>query len=89
MWIQELLWDADTEDKLASKHGVRLDEVADVCFGEHYERRGRENTHLLFGQTSAGRYLMVVLGPRPDRRAKLITAREMTDAERRAYQEAR
>lgn len=39
----------------------------------------------MFGTTSAGRYLLVVLTEAMDGRDYVVTAREMTNAERQAF----
>ena len=47
---------------------------------------GRDGTTVLFGQTHAGRYLLVVLAwSGADGRWYVVTARTMTDPERRVY----
>lgn len=46
---------------------------------------GRQGTEYLFGTTSAGRYLLVVLAEAIDGRDYVVTARAMTDAERRTF----
>lgn len=61
-------------------------EVEEVCFGAHtlLHTRGVGKIVLL-GQTQAGRYLFVVLASRSRREYRPVTARDMTDAERRLY----
>jgi hypothetical protein len=46
---------------------------------------GREGTEYVFGTTSAGRYLLVVLTEAVDGRDYVVTAREMTHAERQTF----
>jgi hypothetical protein len=46
---------------------------------------GRDGTTLLFGQIYAGRYLLVVLAGSGDARWYVVTARNMTDSERRIF----
>ena len=46
---------------------------------------GRDGTTVLFGQTHAGRHLLVVLAGSGDGRWYVVTARTMTDPERRVY----
>ena len=47
--------------------------------------RGREGTEYVFGTTDAGRHLLVVLTNSIDGRGYVVTARDMTDAERQAF----
>ncbi len=56
---------------------------------EPFVRRTRQQRLRLIGQTAAGRYLTIFLGPRGGGVFGLITARDATDAERRVYQEHR
>ena len=46
---------------------------------------GRDGTTLLFGQTHAGRHVLMVLSKYGDGRWYVVTARSMTDSERRIY----
>lgn len=46
---------------------------------------GRDDTTLIFGATDAGRLLVVVLAESEDGRLFVVTARDMTDLERRAF----
>lgn len=48
---------------------------------------GRDGTRLVFAQTSAGRYLLVVLSEAIDGRDYVVTARDMTENERHAFAE--
>jgi hypothetical protein len=46
----------------------------------------REIRWTVFGTTNSGRYLLVVLAEASDGRDYVVTARDMTDAERQAFQ---
>lgn len=86
--IDELLWDDWNAEHLA-RHHVSPTEVDEVCFGEPWILRGREGRFVVFGQTLAGRYLLVILGERGAGLFYPITARDMTETERRRYRQAR
>ena len=76
-------------DKIESRHGVRLEEVEQTCYGEdRHVRRSREGLYKLFGRSEAGRYLLVVLAEVGQGVWRLVTAREMNDGERRLYRRA-
>jgi uncharacterized protein len=75
-------------EKIETKHGVAWREVEEVCYGRHAQRQGRNDTLQLFGQTYAGRYLLVVMVPHTHA-WKVVTARDMDFRERRWYQEVR
>jgi hypothetical protein len=89
--ITSIIWLPDVIEKLEGKHGVTVEEVEEVFqFGPIYrrgprgERRG-ENLYYAYGQTQAGRYLFVVFIYKLNRRALILSARDMTDKERRLY----
>ena len=87
--IYELIVEPDREEHIAV-HGVTVEEVEEVVFGEPFVRRVREHRFRLIGQTEAGCYLTVFLGARGGGAAYgLITARDATDAERRLFQTQR
>jgi uncharacterized protein len=90
MLIEALEIDDAVRAKLHAKHRVIWDEVLAVCFGDTlHVRRGREGTDLLYGQTDAGRYLIVVAVPDVNEAGTwhVVTAREMTDRERAAFRD--
>ena len=76
-------------DKIQLKHGVAWHEVEEVCYGRRQaQRHGREDSLLVYGQTHAGRYLMVALYNH-EYGWTVLTARDMNGAERRWYQSVR
>jgi uncharacterized protein len=48
--------------------------------------RAGENVYTAMGQTSSGRYLIVFFVFKTDRRAMILSARDMSKAERRLYE---
>ncbi len=46
--------------------------------------RGKENRYLAYGKTNAGRFLLVVLIT-ASRKTRIITARDMTEREKKFY----
>jgi uncharacterized DUF497 family protein len=76
-------WDIDTADHIAA-HGVSPDEVEEVAFDdEPHVRRGEGGRRYLYGRTGAGRLLFIVYVHTGQGLAKVITARDMDDKERR------
>lgn len=80
--IVELAWTRDAEDHVA-RHGVVRRDVEDVLDGRYWRARGRSGTALVYGRTRGGRPLLVVLAPGRDGSAEVVTARDLTAAERR------
>jgi uncharacterized DUF497 family protein len=86
MKIERITWDQETADHV-SKHSVSPEEVEDVLFNDSdlpRIMRGKENRYLAYGKTNAGRYLFVVLII-ANRKTRIITARDMTDREKKLY----
>lgn len=84
MRFQTFQWDAVNVDHVA-RHGIEPSDVEAVCRGAALILRGREGRYLAYGRTSAGRYLLIVLRSLGGGIARVITARDMTQPERRFY----
>jgi uncharacterized DUF497 family protein len=84
IWLEEII------EKLAQKHQVDQDEVIEILSNSPRFRfvekgfRAGEDVYTAMGQTDGGRYLVVFFVYKTDRRALIISAREMTKAERRS-----
>ena len=91
MKVYEVIWKERFVEKLADKHDVFTDEVEEILFSSPHVRRaekGRikgENLYAAYGQTEAGRYLVVFFIRKRRYAALPISARDMTPAERRYY----
>jgi len=86
MYIESLEIDDHILEKIETKHGVTFREAEEACLSdERHIRRSREGLYKLFSQTAAGRYVLVVLIYLGSGNWKIVTAREMTDTERRLY----
>jgi uncharacterized DUF497 family protein len=86
MKIENITWDEDAADHI-SRHAVSPEEVEEVLFNDSdlpLIMRGKENRYLAFGKTNAGRFLLVVLII-ANRKTRIITARDMTDREKKFY----
>lgn len=85
--IKKLVWTQKIVDKIARKHRLRSYEVEEVFFESeaplHIRRSGR--LYYAYGRSTTGRYLFVVLFPVGQGRAQVVTARDMTQQERRLY----
>jgi uncharacterized DUF497 family protein len=91
MWsIHEFVWPQDQIDHIA-QHGVTPKEVEEVCFGRSLVLRakseGENPVYYVLGQTSAGRYLFCVVIHFPDGKGYPVTARPMTDKEKRRFRQ--
>ena len=61
IYVEDIIWDEQNVEHLAA-HQVNPDEVEDVIWDDPWfeQRRGRHRYHV-YGQTSGGRYLFIVL----------------------------
>ena len=90
--IYELIWPQDKIEHIA-QHGVTPDEVIEVCLGNSFVQRtksqGENPVYYFLGQTEEGRYLFCVIIRFPDGRGFPVTARPMTNKEKRRYRKWR
>lgn len=91
MRITGIIWLEEIIEKLERRHAVKQEEVRQALakstrfrFVEKGHRRG-ENVYSAMSQTDAGRYLTVFFVYKKDRRALILSARNMTDSERRRH----
>ena len=95
MKLYEVIWKNQFIEKLAIKHNVTIDEVEDILFTRPYIRKARkgkvkgENLYVAYGQTNAGRYLVVFFIHKNNKAALPISARDMTSSERKYYEQQR
>lgn len=86
-------WDSGNRGKNWARHRVSDEECEEVFFNfplvvaPDIEHSGHEVRYYALGRTTAGRGLLVVFTPRGSR-IRMISARDMTKKERRAYNEA-
>lgn len=87
--IREVIVSPLQEEHIWTKHHVTPEEMEEVCFAEPLVIRGRDKSYAIYGQTEAGRYLLVILYPKGRGIYSLATARDMTEAERGYYRSRR
>jgi len=92
MRLHEVIWKDRVIDKIEGKHGVSTDEVEEVLFGKPHVRRAQkghikgEDLYAAYGQTENGRSLIVFFIRKEQTAALPVSARDMTDSERRYYE---
>lgn len=86
--IRGFLWDDDNVAHIA-RHGVDPEDVEDALTGNPLVFRGPDGRYLAYGKTTTGRLLFVVYAPRRGGRIRVLTARNMTDREKRLYRSRR
>ena len=80
----EIEWDEDSISHIW-RHRVEPEEVEETLEGRYIFRRGRDGTYYVLGQSKSGRYLFVVFARKPSGRYRVVTARDMTEPERRWF----
>ncbi len=91
MRLGGVIWLRDTVDKIAFKHALQTYEVEEVPrnnpkirFVEKGERSG-EDIYAAYGQTDAGRYVLVIFVQKKTNDALILSARDMTGKERKRH----
>ena len=83
---REIMWTEGSEEHIRARHQVTPAEVEEVVNTRpRLVEPGRDDTEQVFGTTNAGRHLLVVLADALDGRDYVVTARDMTDTERRKF----
>ncbi|ETW97194.1 MAG: hypothetical protein ETSY1_23595 [Candidatus Entotheonella factor] len=91
MEINQIIWFEDIVEKLRWKHNVEDEEVLEVLENRpKFQRkeagyREGEDVFAAFGQTKAGRFLSIFFVYTQDRRAIIVSARDMSAKERATY----
>ncbi len=91
MNITGYIWREEVIDKLIWKHQVQIQEVEQLFYNEpRCERLEKghqpgEDMYIALGQTDGGRYLIVFFIYKKDGQALIVTARDMTQKERKRY----
>ncbi|MDH4323904.1 MAG: BrnT family toxin [Betaproteobacteria bacterium] len=85
-------WDPEKARENEQKHGISFAEASQVFDDDHSstvqdpDHSVDEARYLIFGASKQGKHLVVSYTERGDR-IRLISARQMTARERRAYEE--
>ena len=95
MVIRKIIWKDQFVEKLARKHSVTVIEAEEILSAKPHIRKvskGRvkdEHVYAAFGQTDAGRYLIVFYVRKVSGAILPISARDMDGAERKYYERQR
>lgn len=88
----EFQWDKGNKGKNYQKHKVADTECEEVFFDQHkkifkdFLHSGKEDRHILLGQTKENRILFVVFTLRPGK-VRVISARDLNKREKNLYEE--
>lgn len=93
MKINGFIWYEKIIDKLERKHSVQQYEVREVFTNNpmfRYVEKGlqsKENVYAALGQTNTGRNLIIFFIYKKNKHALITSARDMTRAERKKYEQ--
>lgn len=93
MNIDDFLWIDTYVEKIILKHGIYPEEVEQVFRNRPFIQRAErghipgEDVYFCFGETDVDRFLFAVFILKPPRTALVITAREMTNKEKKRYRD--
>ncbi|HVT02873.1 MAG TPA: BrnT family toxin [Thermoanaerobaculia bacterium] len=85
-------WNVEKARANTQKHGVRFEEAETVFddplarIGDDPDHSAQERRELIFGQSSAGRFLLISFTQR-DNTVRIISARRADKDERKRYEE--
>jgi uncharacterized DUF497 family protein len=91
MWLKEIIWIDKFKSKIEKKHKVAIEEVEEALLERAIFRRTNrgkvkgEDVYLGYGRTRAGRYLFIVFIYKLSMTGLVVSARDMTDKERKYY----
>jgi uncharacterized DUF497 family protein len=81
-------WDEVNLEHIA-EHGVEPYEAEEVIDNAILVTGVGQGKHAAFGQSDGGRYLLVIFAKKSDTRLRVVTARDMTDAEKKRVKRRR
>lgn len=95
MLIERFIWLPAIVDKLQLKHNVEPEEVEEVFYRSplvSFHEKGRvqgENLYTAMGRTDGDRLLIVFFIFKGQRQALIVSARDMSERERKLYERKR
>jgi len=91
MRIKRFIWLEEIEEKIIRKHNFQPHEAEEAFFNRPLFRfmerglRKGEDVYAVHGQTQAGRYLTIFFIHKSSGDALILSARDMTDRERKLH----
>jgi uncharacterized DUF497 family protein len=83
-WTRGILWDDENLEHVA-RHGVAAEEVEEALAGRPFVLRSRDGRYLVYGSSTEGRFLFIVCVRKGGGLVRPLTARDMTEVEKRLY----
>ena len=81
-------WDAENIEHIAD-HGIEPFEAEEVIDDDPLLVKAGKDRYAAYGQADSGRYLLVVYAEKSEHRLRVITARDLTTAEKKRLRKRR
>ncbi len=88
MRISSFEWDESNIGHIAM-HNITPEEVEDACDNMPFILKGKGGVYLIYSQSNAGRFILTIAKYRGRGIIRVITARDMTEKERKLCKERR
>jgi uncharacterized protein len=87
-WIRGFVWDDENVGHI-TRHAVSPDEVEEALIRDPLVLRAADDRYLAYGRTEHDRWVFVVYVTQPRGRIRVLTARDMSEREKRLYRRKR
>ncbi|MBI3315045.1 MAG: BrnT family toxin [Candidatus Omnitrophica bacterium] len=84
MFFQFFKWDLNNIGHISEQH-VAPDEAEEVCYNNPLVCKTSLGRYCLLGRTDGGRYLTIIVDLMAKETVRVITARDMSQAERKRF----
>lgn len=84
MQFKKFKWDQLNISHIAEHH-VLPEEAEEACYNKPLVLQSRLGRYYVLGRTDSGRYLTVIIAPQVQQTIRVITARDMSNAERQQF----
>ncbi|MFC1496663.1 BrnT family toxin [Candidatus Margulisiibacteriota bacterium] len=88
MRFESFIWNKQNVEHIA-RHNVSIDEAEEVFIENPIIFRSRNNSYAAFGKNESGRYLPVIFTYKEKGVVRIITARDMSEKEKKLYKRKR
>ncbi len=87
-WIRDFVWTTRTWD-ISTRHAVSPGKVEEALIRDPLVLRAADDRYLAYGRTEHDRWVFVVYVTQPQGRIRVLTARDMSEREKRLYRRKR
>ena len=88
MRIDSFEWDENNIEHIG-RHGITPEEVEEACFNAPLILKGRSGAYIVHSQSDSGRFILIIGIYRGRGIIRVITARDMTESEKKFSKDRR